>query len=283
MKRLNYGNEYMNRNAAKAELLALVQMTQEALTQSKSRVSLTDENSLSVYRVDSFQTISPQKISSPIKKSIIPQSTPSPILNREEEAHEETIEPSRHIRDVNRLLPRSFGAPAQDISVTRDAMSKIDGMPHLSASPMYSGSPKTRTSQWAICTYIDAQESSQRSLFIEAVSKAIRERLSVETTPLSCDNPTFVKLFPMVLDDCEAVLFFVDQHLEQKLRELLCTIPLHDPTPHSVSAPFILLGTLHKKPLRAVLLKKNTHEDPAIKQQLWTGIRGLSVERPKKT
>ncbi len=278
------GNGEMKRNAeARTELFALVQMTKAALMRDKSRMVLCDEGSTSLYSLASVQPKSPSKIfSAPIKKAAASRPVISPIPKQVESVvHEETIEPSRPKGDMNRLLPRSFGAAVTDTSAIRDAMAKIEGMPHLSASPMYSGVAKRDSSQWVICSYIGAQESSERASFIEAVTKAIQERLLVATTSLSCEDLTFTQLFPMVLDDSEVVVFFVDQHLEQKLRESLRTISSYDPTPYPIAAPFITLGTLHKKPLRAILMNKNTHEDQVLKQQLWASIRGLASEGVK--
>jgi hypothetical protein len=246
----------------KEELLSLVKMTKEALLQSNVRMVFDEQSSpLPSCSV----ALPPIPFTQAIKK------TPPLPLVPEEPIVQETPK-----GNTSRLLPRSFGPPVADTSLVRGEMSKVDGMPHLSAAPMYNWAAHKKLSQWAICSHLCASEGSERGAFVETVLKAAREKLPVSLTSLACNDPLFAQLFPMVVDDADVVLFFVDAHLEKSLWDLLQTIPSFDPMPRQVAAPFISMGSLHKKTLRAVLMGPKTHEDQTVKQQLWVQMKALS-------
>ncbi len=185
-------------------------------------------------------------------------------------------------RRLEKLLPRPFSSSPADTSSTRKLITASTAMPHLSNVSLYQeGQATLRPQHWAVFTYLpSAVTPSPKETFIGSVVKAMNERLSVEVTQYSCYDPSFALHLPIAIDDCEVVLFFVDSHLKSALSTLLETVQTFSPSSQPIETPFTVLGSIHGRPLRALILHTGTHEDPAIKGALWQSLKALATLPP---
>jgi hypothetical protein len=251
-------------------LTELIKETKELLNDQKNLFALSDESSL-----PHFST------SRPIEKNVIP---PRPIVKKTSPLQKTSpIEPKEEISPITkpsqRLLPQSFAATTVDTSSIREGMQKIEGMPHLSSSPIYAAPSFTKKEQWAICTALSAHDAAKRVAFVEAITQAISTRLEIQTLSLAMSETSFVQMLPLIVDDCSRILFFIDAHLEASLLELLQQIPTFTHSSHSPPLPFSYLGSIHKKPLLSLVIHEQTSENQSLKQQLWTALRNLKIQR----
>jgi hypothetical protein len=93
----------------------------------------------------------------------------------------------------------------------------------------------------------------------------------------SCYDPSFAIHLPVAIDDCEVILFFVDSHLKSALGSALESVQTFSPSSQAIEAPFTVLGSVHGRPLRALMLHTSTHEDPSIKGALWQSLKALAT------
>jgi hypothetical protein len=185
-------------------------------------------------------------------------------------------------RRLEKLLPRPFSTTPPDIAATRKSIQSASTASNLSAVPLYQDPPaKPGSKRWAVFTFIPPSDPpSAKEKFITSVVQAIDERLPVAIAQYSCYDPSFSLHLPVVVDDCEVVIFFVDSHLKTALTTLLESVQTFTATSQSPESPFTILGTVHGRPIRALMLHTSTHEDGAIKGALWKSLKALATLTP---
>ncbi len=252
----------------------LVDLVWCALRQSRARDGVLDE--------DTFRFFTPSHVQQhhAVCLSDAPKSqtceAENPAMDSPTEDHSPT--PAEH-RRLEKLLPRPFASSPIDTTATRKQICSATAVPHLSHIPLYHERPThSRQQQWTIFTYLPSSSPpSPKELFIHSVAKAIEERLSVHVTLYSCYNPSFSLHLPIAIDDSDVVLFFVDSHLQSTLLASLESVQTFSRSSQQIEAPFTLLGAIHGRPLRAVILHTSTHEEPTIKSALWQSLKALAL------
>jgi hypothetical protein len=237
-----------------------------------------------------FFTVAPPLVEAdPLKErtqQVAQQPMPLPLEN-EAPSMDSTLDPqeappSVSQRRLEKLLPRPFSSSPADTASTRKHITASAAVPHLSSVSLYQDPPsKPGDKRWAVFSYLPpANPPSPKEIFITSVVTAIGERLPVQVTTYSCYDPSFSLHLPVIVDDCEVVLFFVDSHLKGALTSLLESAQTFSLQSQPIETPFTVLGTLHGRPLRALILHTSTHEDTSIKGALWQSLKSLATKAP---
>lgn len=226
-----------------------------------------------------FMTPTPAALST-VERPISSQPTPIseedvPAMNVSDETVESSKQPPQ--RHLEKLLPRPFSPTPIDTTTTRKSIGTTNSIPTLSQKPLYQELlPKRRNPKWAIFSYLTSSSTpSPKECFFQSVSKAISERLHIDVSLHSCYDPAFVLHLPIIVLNCDVIFFFVDNHLNSSLITLLNSVQSFTRSSQAVEPPFISLGSVHDRPLRAFLLHPSTHEDAAIKADLWRSLKAL--------
>ena len=241
-----------------SELLSLSWM---ALKQADTRFLSADAETLSFFS------------SEPSPK--IPRLAPTQPVPSQPVAEEVSVSPSpSKTKRLEKLLPRPSSRTETDTTdVRKQVLSKTAS---LSDVPLYTDPlPRAGPKQWTLFTHITP--ATPREPFVRSIASAIGERLKVRVVEHLCTGPLFALELPMAIDDSEVVLLIVDAHLESSLHELL--EPIHSFTSSSqiFEPPFSVMGSINGKPLRTLVLHPSTHEDQAVKAQLWRGLQALAT------
>ena len=210
----------------------------------------------------------------------------TPVVKQQQEetvppsaATEEPPLPPSQTRRLEKLLPRSSTWASSDTADVRKQILSKSASSGLSETQLYKDPPVTNgPKRWTIFAHITpAQPPTPREAFVTSVVNAIGERLQVNVRVHSCSDPLFALELPMALDDSEVVILFVEAHLESALKDLLEPIHSYSQSSQLFEPPFSVIGAINGKPLRTLVLHPSTHEDPAVKSQLWQSLKALAT------
>lgn len=253
------------------ELQDLVSLSWVALSQARDSGGPVDAKTMQFFST----------ASSPQQKRV---EKPPPVQPKDEiaqspQATEEPPLPPSQTRRLEKLLPRSISCASGDTEAVRKQIVSKSASSCLSETQLYKDpSPKSGPKRWAVFTHITpAQPPTPREAFVSSVIKAMSDRLQVHVCVHSCTDPLFALELPMAIDDSEVVILFVEAHLESALQELLEPIHSYSQSSQVFEPPFSVMGAINGKPLRTVILHPSSHEDPAVKSQLWQSLKALAT------
>jgi hypothetical protein len=210
------------------------------------------------------------------EQSHIELSDPQPQESSSYEPAAKQPEPQR----LHKLLPRPFNAPTTDTSATRERIAADHAHVRLSAVPYsYDVAASTERTPWALVTYIAGNPSypTAKEKFVDSVKEAIEGKLAVNVSVYQCADPSFALQLPIIANDHEVILMFVDAHLQTTLATLLESVPSYARSPLELESPFMCLGSVHERALRGLILHATTHEDQSFKGQLWRSLKALAT------
>ena len=213
--------------------------------------------------------VAPPLIVKEVSEEVVPMSS----------ANEEPSLPPSQTRRLEKLLPRASSCTSSDTADVRKKILSKSASGNLSEIQLYKDpAQRTGPKRWTVFTYlIPGQPQTPREDFVRSVIKASEDRLHVQVCEHSCTDPLFALQLPMAVDDSEVVLLFVEAHLESSLLELLEPIQSFARASQSLDHPFSVIGSINGKPLRTMILHPSTHEDQAVKSQLWQSLKALAT------
>jgi hypothetical protein len=277
------------------EFQELVALSWVALGQATGSREPVDEETMRFFATASSPSLVPQRAPvvprSPIvqrlpQKKSVPSAAPPPAAQVIDEAvvstpsdKEDPPLPSSQTRRLEKLLPRSPMGTATDTAAVRKQILAKSASGCLSETPLYEDPPpKSGPKRWAVFTYLTPTEPpTPREAFVRSVVSAIGERLQVNVREHSCTDPLFALQLPMAADDSELVMLFVEAHLESALLGLLEPIHSFVRSSQGLEPPFSVIGAINGKPIRTLVLHPSTHEDQAVKSQLWQSLKALAT------